>query len=74
MESETKDTLVVVDGDCCDLFVLRQEVVISLSHLTIRSHKWIVTPCSILEYHVEHTTTISLCLTIVFPSSDFIVR
>ena len=67
MESETNDIVVtVVDGDLGDSFVLRQEVVISLSHFTKQCHR-IVTPCSILEYHVEHIIiTSSLLLTIVF--------
>ncbi len=65
MEPETFDNVSKVDGDFGDLVVLRQEVVISLIHFTI-VYKWIVTPCSILEYHVEHTTFISLFLRIVF--------
>ncbi len=66
MESETIDPVVVVDGDCSDPVVLWQEVVIPLSHYT-KLYKCIVTPCSIVEYHVEHhATSISLFLTIVF--------
>ncbi len=70
MESETKDTEIVVDGDLGDSFVLRQEVVIPLSHITIHIHS-IVTPRSIFEYDVKHTITkTSLILTIVFYSSN----
>ncbi len=51
MESETIDTVIVVDGDFGDPFVLWQEVVIPLIHITMQC-KCIITPCAILEYHV----------------------
>ncbi len=70
MESETIDIVIVVDSDCSDPFVLWQEVVIPLAHITIPTYECIVTPCSIVEYHVEHITINSLLLTIVFPSSN----
>ena len=68
MESETIDNVTVIDGDSCDSFVLRQEVVIPVIHLIIIVYKWIVTPCSILEYHVERI------ITIVFKCNHWIVR
>ena len=55
MESETLDKASIVDGDFSDPVVLRQEVVIPLLHCTIHSNR-IVTPCSIVEYHVEQPT------------------
>ena len=76
MESETIDMQTITDGDFGDPFVLWQEVVLPVIHCTIRECKWIVTPCSILEYHVEHkiNTSISLFRSIVFPSNHLIVR
>ena len=74
MESETIDNLIIVDGDFGDPFVLWQEVVIPLFHSTLPiCTKCIVTPCSILEYHVEQPTMISLLLTVVFYSNNLIV-
>ncbi len=67
MESETIDNVTVIDGDSCDSFVLRQEVVILLKHFTMLCQS-IVTPCSILEYDVEPITTI------VFKCNHWIVR
>ena len=74
MESETLDNAIVVDCDFGDPVAVWQEVVISLLHFTIEC-KCIITPCTIFEYHVEHTTTnISLFLTIVLKSNYWIVR
>ncbi len=74
MESETNDNAIVVDCDLGDSFVLWQEVVIPVIHITMIVCKCIVTPCSIFEYDVEHRTSFSLLLTIVFPSNNLIVR
>ena len=77
METETNDKPSVVDGDCSDPFVLRQEVVISVKHITKLTYECIVTPCSILEYHVEHKTItiiISFFMSIVFPSNHLFVK
>ncbi len=66
MESKTIDKTSIVDGDFGDPIVLGQEVVIPFLHNT-KPCKCIVTPCTILEYHVEHpiTNSTSLILTII---------
>ena len=74
MESETIDNLIIVDGDFGNLVVRIQTVVLPLAHCTIIVCKCIVTPSSILEYHVEQLHSTSFFKFIVFKSNQSIVK